>query len=175
MTALVIGHHPDAQGATNDEQQVTEWAYNSTLARMVGARLNYARLYTRPEPGTAGLGPLAEALNEDEPDAVVSFHLNSFNEEAEGCEMYHYPGSTEGKRLASILQGKINAVLENSDRGVKAEKDYILLRETTMPAVICEPAFIDNVEDFIRCQSRTCELARAYATGIKRFRDGRLA
>lgn len=168
LAAIVPGHTPDAPGAVNADTQISEWHYNCTLARMVTGQLDRARMMTRPLPND--LRGLATNINQSKVDFVVSMHLNAYNRQTTGCETWHCPGSEEGELLARELHDRLGGALDNEDRGVKAGSKYALLSETTVPAVICEPAFIDATRDFLRVQKQTCKLAAAYVAGIRSYR-----
>lgn len=166
---IVIGHTPDAPGATSPEQKISEWHYNATLARMIWARLDDARLFTRPRPDD--LNALCANINMSGVDFVVSLHLNAARGDAEGSEVLHFPGSGGGMALAKELQKRFVDVLGAKDRGTKGRADFALLSQTEVPAVICEPAFIDHATDFIRVQRLCADLATAYVDGIRAFRE----
>jgi len=94
-----------------------------------------------------GLAFRAELANANEADVFVSLHANgAANPAAHGTEVYHYPGSERGRRLAMCLQAQLVAELNTADRGVK-EADFQVLRETVCPAALVEVAFISNEVD----------------------------
>lgn len=76
-------------------------------------------------------------------DIAVSFHTNAGR--GNGSESYAYPGRT-GWKLAELCEKHTKAIGQNS-RGVKSGKHLKFVRSTTMPAVLCECAFIDNDQD----------------------------
>ena len=96
---------------------------------------------------TDDLGYRADLANANNADVFVSIHANSVaNPAAHGTEVYHYPGSVKGKRLASLLQARLVMELGTADRGVKAA-NFQVLRETDCPAALVEVAFISNESD----------------------------
>ena len=52
------------------------------------------------------------------------------------------------------------------NRGIKERPDLCVLRETTMPAVLVETAFISNQEDAYKFMYRIEEFANAISRGI---------
>lgn len=52
------------------------------------------------------------------------------------------------------------------DRGVRVRKDLAVLRDTDMPAVLVETAFIDNIFDVQCLLHCTDDFAKAIALGI---------
>ena len=94
-----------------------------------------------------GLAFRADLANANGAAMFISIHANSVaNPAAHGTEVYHYPGSARGRRLASLLQARLVAELGTADRGVKAA-NFQVLRETDCPAALVEVAFISNEAD----------------------------
>lgn len=89
----------------------------------------------------------AELANANKADVFISIHANSAaSPAAQGTEVYHYPGSSQGKRLATLLQACLVAGLGTADRGVK-EANFQVLRQTDCPAVLVEVAFISHAAE----------------------------
>lgn len=96
----------------------------------------------------------------------ISNHLNSFTEGAKGFEIYHYPNSVEGKKLAEAIHKEIiKENLYTVDRGVKSA-NFSVLRRTTAPAVLGEYVFISNKEDMKLWDSRFDDFVEATVKGI---------
>lgn len=80
-------------------------------------------------------------------DYFVSIHCNSFTSPtAHGIETYCYKFGGKGEALAKAIQNELIAVTALTSRGVKAA-NFAVLRETKMPAVLVEMAFISNPEE----------------------------
>lgn len=60
-----------------------------------------------------------------------------------GVETYHYPGSTNGRRLAQCIHEFVIKGTPQKNRGVKSANFHVL-RETKMPAVLIEFGFMDD-------------------------------
>ena len=91
-------------------------------------------------------------IEEESPDLTVSIHQNSYPEEyVHGAQVFYYTGSTQGKRLAEIIQAQL---VERADPGnrrqVKANDSYYLLKKTGVPIVIVECGFLSNREEAAR-------------------------
>lgn len=97
---------------------------------------------TRYDDRTVSLDErVAEANSSWEPDAFLSLHCNSNEGPAgRGFEIFHYPGSVDGKDLAERI---CEAWPHPYKRGVKSA-NYKVLRETKMPAVLIEVGFINH-------------------------------
>lgn len=110
-----------------------------------------------------GLAFRADLANGNGADVFISIHANSVaNPAAHGTEVYHYPGSIRGRRLASLLQARLVAELGTADRGVKAA-NFQVLRETDCPAALVEVAFISNEADRLLLTGYVGLLAAAVA------------
>ena len=105
----------------------------------------------------------AELANANGADVFISIHANSVdNRTAHGTEVYHYPGSVQGKLLAACLQAQLVAELATVDRGVK-EANFQVLQETDCPAALVEVAFISNEADRLLLTGYAGQLAAAVA------------
>lgn len=105
----------------------------------------------------------AELANVSGADVFVSLHANSAESSvAHGTEVYHYPGSARGKRLAECIQARLVAELNTADRGVKTA-NFQVLRETDCPAALAEVAFISNEADRLLLTGYAGQLAAAVA------------
>ena len=137
------------------------------IAKLLANQLDeqgYEVLLTRTgDIATDELAFRAELANANGADVFISIHANSAaSPAAHGTEVYHYPGSAQGKRLAACLQARLVAELSTVDRGVKAA-NFQVLRETDCPAVLVEVAFISNATDRLLLTGYAGQLAAAVA------------
>lgn len=100
-------------------------------------------------------------------DLFVSIHCNAANEKAYGTETYAYRVSSNGYRLAAGVQKHLVADTGRCNRGVKTA-NFAVLRNSNMPAILVETAFIDNPEDnaFLGSEIGKSHIAAAIAKGI---------
>ena len=79
----------------------------------------------------------------------------------------------ESSRLALAVQGRLNALLELRDRGVK-QAPFVVLTGATMPAALVEVGFLSNPTERERLKSADHQqkLAEAIAAGIEDFLGG---
>lgn len=94
--------------------------------------------------------PLAEVVREanaSKADIFLSFHTNAGK--GNGSETYYYGTSTEGKKLAELCEKYARELGQNAHgkQPVKKGNSLYVIKNTNMPAVLCECAFIDNDED----------------------------
>lgn len=143
------------------------------LARLVAERLVAAGSqvrFTRTEPENPDLSERARRGNDVGADLFLSIHLNSHDEPtAEGACAYYFGGSRSGEALADAVQGEL-VKLGSRDCRTHA-RSYDLLRETRMPAVMVEPAFITNPDEEKKLErlEHRAELANAIVSGIRRY------
>jgi N-acetylmuramoyl-L-alanine amidase len=85
--------------------------------------------------------------NQTGADFFVSIHCNSANNpDAHGTETYYCSRSDRGAIVARLIQEELVKTLGLRDRQTK-EGNYYVLRETVMPAVLTEIAFINNQQE----------------------------
>lgn len=97
----------------------------------------------RMNPGTMGnLYDICNDANKWGADLFVSNHFNAGG--GDGYEALVY--SEKRRPLGAIFEKYVKAIGQNS-RGVKIRTGLVVLRDTTMPAVLNEGAFVDNLKD----------------------------
>ena len=113
------------------------------------------------------LAHIVTSANLSEADLFVSIHCNASNlHVARGTETWYFNNSEIGRRLAeSIHREIVKSVHGITNRGIK-EGNFYVLRNTDMPAVLIETAFIDNPHDEDLLLKYTNEFAYAIAMGI---------
>jgi N-acetylmuramoyl-L-alanine amidase len=87
------------------------------------------------------LGTRTALANRNNASAYISIHYNAGG--GVGVETFHYPGSTKGKKLASLVHKYVREGTKQKDRGVKSA-NFQVLRETHMPACLVEYGFMDD-------------------------------
>ncbi len=88
-------------------------------------------------------------IEECDPLVVVSIHQNSYQEEyVSGPQVFYYTGSEEGQALAGKIQNQLVEDLQpESERQIKANDSYYLLKKTAKPIVIVECGFLSNSKE----------------------------
>jgi N-acetylmuramoyl-L-alanine amidase len=160
------GADPGAVGNGLEEEDVTLDIANRTKSYM---NANYpASVYmTRTSDTDVSLSERATYANNLGANFFVSMHINSYTTSTpNGLEVYHYPGSTNGQRLATNIYDKLKQHYSTL-RGIKTAEFYVL-KYTNMPAALGETGFISNPTDAANLKNSTFKqnLAVAYAQGM---------
>ncbi len=114
----------------------------------------------------------AAVANKTPKTIFVSVHFNAHRDRSiKGIETFYYPGSTQGRILATYIQGELGNRIKTRNRGVKPSRLKVL-QETKGPAVLVECGFISNRWECQRCASSWFRqiLAEEIAEGIMRYR-----
>lgn len=104
-------------------------------------------------------------------DLAIDIHHNAGG--GDGAEVYHTKYLGKGATLARNILTEMQFIGQNS-RGAKIKKnergnDYFsFIRDTTMPSVLCECAFLDNKTDvkIIDTKAERIKMGEAIAKGI---------
>jgi len=99
-------------------------------------------------------------------DIFVSIHNDSFsNPSVSGTSTYYSQSNAQAalsKQLAANVQAELIKALGTSDRGVK-EAGFYVIKNTTMPAILVETAFISNGVEEQKLSSDTFRQSAANA------------
>jgi N-acetylmuramoyl-L-alanine amidase len=161
-------------GATGNgmkEQEITFCIADKlkTLLVSAGHQVKMSRAKLTDNLGktvTEGLDLRAKMANDWGADLFASIHCNAFNGKAQGTETLVYSLESGSVPYAERIQKAIVAELGTKDREVKERPDLRVLKKTTMPALLVETAFIDNVEDALLLKNRQDDFAKAIFEGI---------
>lgn len=120
---------------------------------------------------SASLYEISDSANNWGADCFVSIHCNSASvDTARGVETYSFHGSSGGWGLSKCIHNQITGAFAEidkkfPDRGCRTA-NYHVIRETEMPAVLVEMAFINNWEDAELLKHHADDFARAIARGV---------
>jgi len=139
------GRDPGAVGPGGTKEKNV----NLAVVKLLAKELSYfARvLFAREHDEYRELWERSSLANTLDADLFISIHCNSAtNREARGTETYVYRFGGKAEKLARRVQDNLVRALKTRDRGVK-EANYHVLRETKMPAILVELAFISHHEE----------------------------
>ncbi len=111
-----------------------------------------------------------ELINKTAPDLAVSIHQNSYHDESiHGAQVFYFTHSTEGQRMAAIMQKALLAVDSENHRQEKADDGYYLLKRTEAPTIIVECGFLSNQEEADKLIDKEYQekMAEAIVQGIE--------
>jgi N-acetylmuramoyl-L-alanine amidase len=169
--AIVIGHKPSSQGASNGTHGETEFKFNTGIARLVAETMD-VHVVERPDH-RGGYTILPTIINDLNPSVILSLHCNAFDTTVRGCEALYWHRSERGRQLAELIAAQCSALLGNQNRGAKGrtveDRGGHLLRNTAAACVIAEPFFIDNDEDYESGRDNAEALAAVYRDVLNEF------
>ena len=184
---LCVGHSRlGDQGAyTTGDNILSEWDFNRDLVRHIGHLLSnehgwaigedYAIYDHYPAQSyTGAISYIARKMRDDEVTAAIELHFNSATPSAKGHEWLYWPTSVGGKRLATALRDEMEkSYPDMKSRGLKErgprQRGSAFLRKTHCPAVIAEPFFGSNAEEWQMINDNKGKLAGVYARAITNF------
>jgi N-acetylmuramoyl-L-alanine amidase len=160
-------------GVTPSGETEADWVFrlSAKLGLLLDGRRAYPMLTRGPNDGPH-VSQRAQLANRFGADMLISIHLNSHpTAVAAGAATYYFQGGTvasePGEHLAELIQeALIKAGRPDCNTHGKA---YPILRETQMPAVLVEPGFITNPQEFAELVDSEDELARTMLEAIERY------
>lgn len=168
------GHSDTDPGAVGYE---TERRLNVAVSRyMNDYLLAHYVCETRMNPGTMDtLSKVCQDANNWGADLFVSIHFNAGGGDGFECYIYNW----NRKELGVIFAKNVEAIGQNlrmpdnagEPLGVKVRPGLYVLKNTNMPAVLCEGAFVDNQRDIADWNDNfeLQKLGEAYAKAAAEF------
>lgn len=151
VIVLDAGHGGKDNGASGNGLKEKEVNLKQTLAvyRLLQENPNIKVYMTREVDEYPTLQYRTELANDIAADLFVSIHNNSATSTIRGTETLYYPNEAypQGKQFAQIVQNKLIAATQMTNRGIKARPDLYVLRTSNMPAVLIEGGFLSNAQD----------------------------
>lgn len=175
---VCVGHSRSGDRGAESVSGLTEHAFNSVLGKLICHELSLLGIATFSADRYEGAGYgaamkwIAGKLDAFGVTHAIELHFNASEEhKARGHEWLHWHSSAGGKKLAQSLHDAFAKEFpEMKDRGLKPiqgkDRGGLFLSLTRCPAVIIEPFFGDNAEDWKVASSKTAAMAKAIAAGI---------
>lgn len=169
-------HNTGAAGFGLNEQDIT-YQVGIYLAEMLNSDPRFEARLSRPEPTTVlgtnnntSLAARVRMANSWPANYFISIHANaSPNAAANGTEVYIYRFYTQSNWLAEpVLDGIVEAV-GTRNNGVRANPTLYVLKNTNMPAILTELAYITNQEDAEKLKNDQKQFAQGIYNGIMRY------
>ena len=147
---------------------------NLSIAAKVGQILQkhgIGAILTRQDDSRVELADRVKTANNNGADYFISIHTNSAsNPAATGTETFAFPNSALGTKLADAVQKSLVNEIGLANRGVK-HRDFFVLKNTKMPAILVETAFINNPgeEKLLKDQNFLDKAVTGISKGILTF------
>lgn len=176
LIAIDAGHGGTDTGAVNQSVGIAEKDVTLAIAKKLKTILEASAhmiLMTREDDVFVGLARRAQLANQAGTEIFVSIHCNSSEHtSATGIETYHHTQAPAAEReLANKVQAAMMAAFpSHKNRGVK-KANFLVLRETQMPACLVEVEFISNHQQaqFLADPQNQQQIAQAIANGIAAY------
>lgn len=129
--------------------------------------------YVRNTPEMTAASSI-RASNAGNFDAHIALHSNaapeSLSGQLQGPDVYYYPGSMRGQRLANIIAGNLEAIYPRPEL-VDARPTTTLgeVSRTRAPAVLIEFAYHDNMEDALWIADNIGNIARNVVLSLTQY------
>lgn len=174
--ALCVGHSRLGDSGATSSDGTNEWDYNSKLAKVISRKLvalKHSTVVIDKYDGSgysAAIRWLSADLRKRGAKVAVELHFNAAGSGATGHEWLCWHSSKGGYSMAQSLdQAFQSCVSEIKSRGVKtrtaSDRGSLFLRLTPCPAVIGEPFFGSNPNDWAIGKDME-KIGHAYAVGI---------
>lgn len=145
--ALDAGHggkDPGAIGVTGTKEKDFALTMVKKIEQRLKANKNISPILIRDNDKFLELSERVSIAKKKKVDIFISIHANSSGTGASGTETYYT--REDSRALADIIHKHLIEATGLRDRKVKKESLHVT-RETNMPAVLLEPAFINNPDD----------------------------
>ena len=130
---------------------------------------------TREDDSSLELRERSDFANEQEADLFISLHQNCYaqDESVNGNRKVYYNSdkTTNDQQLAQMIQEALINETGAKNRGIRSDNGLVVTRETKMPAVLVETAFISNDYelDLITSEDYQNKVVEGIITGIENF------
>ncbi|MEZ5314953.1 MAG: N-acetylmuramoyl-L-alanine amidase [Chlamydiales bacterium] len=182
MIVIDAGHGGKDSGAMSQKDHYEEKKFTLETAHILNTYLNqlgYKTVMTRSQDTFLSLNSRAEIANSLGADIFISIHYNfATNKDAKGVEVYYLkeekklssPRILKSKALGAMILNKVITKTNATSRGLK-EANFLVIRETEMPAVLFEGGFLSNSHEleYLRDLKYQRLIARGIAQGIDQY------
>lgn len=184
VTVLIDAGHGGFDGGAVSDTGTIEADINLDIAlrlesqlKSMGAAVIMTRTDNTALAGTKSddMAARRKMIENSGADIVISIHQNKYSDPAvSGPQVFYYPGSTEGQRLAEIIQSELIRQLSPEKERVAMPENYMVVRSGDMPCVIVECGFISNPteEALLKKSAYRIRIAQAIANGVSIYLFG---
>ncbi|MGL5753835.1 MAG: N-acetylmuramoyl-L-alanine amidase [Paraclostridium sp.] len=165
------GKDPGAIGKNNTKESDTVLKIG-LLVKKILERSNEKVITTRENNTYYSLSQRCDKANKENCDYFISIHMNSStNTSAKGTETWVYNLNSKISTLGKTLTTNLSKNLNTPNRGVKESKQFSVLKNTKMPAIIIEIDFISSSQVETSCtkESYVQNTAQTIASTLLNF------
>lgn len=166
LVCIDAGHAKSTAGKRSFDGSLREYEFNRAVAKLLKYHLERHGVKTIyscdiETDKDISLSERCRTANDATADIFISIHANAYGttwNSANGWEIFHHKGSTNGKRLAEAIHNAnlpykgVVSYIGIRDRGIKTD-NFTVLTKTLMPAVLIEHGFYTNKDE--------CELLKS--------------
>jgi len=180
LIVLDAGHGGYDLGAHSEHCEEKNLALQtSLLVKKYLSEMGYRILLTRADDVFIPLKDRASIANKSHARLFLSIHYNAAKTPlANGVEVYYYNKSTDwrtisSKRLGRCILSRLLDRTKAASRGIK-EGNFLVIRETLMPAILIEGGFITNAGECRKLTDKhyVDQIAKAIAEGVDLYCKG---
>ena len=180
LVAICIGHSRTGDNGATSADGTSEWEFNRTIGQSLKQALDARQIDSFVVDDYEGHGYgaamrwVAKHVEQRHASIAVELHFNASAGQAQGHEWLYWITSSRGKRLADCLRDAYVAAFPiRKSRGSRpkssGDRGAEFLRLTHCPAVIAEPFFGDNPDEWEFATTHREEIAEALAEGIEHY------
>lgn len=162
------GKDPGAKGVAGNVEKDYNLSVANKLVAILSKYPEFQVVATRSNDTFVELNDRAKIANDLGADLFISIHANSFKPETRGTETYYYHDFS--KELANVVHRHLVGATKFPNRGVQTAP-YVVIKKTTMPAVLTETGFLTNKIENSQLTSPDFQnkIAQALADAIREY------
>jgi N-acetylmuramoyl-L-alanine amidase len=163
------GRDPGSPGASKKDEKFYTLSLAEKVYHLLKVESGITPMMIRTDDSYISPQDRAAIANQEEADVFISLHANSYtNKSTRGTETYYH--NRNSMTLASILHEQVVNTTGFPDRNVR-KMNYIVIKETIMPAALLEIGYISNPEEesIMISEGMQNEVAMAIVRGIKQY------
>lgn len=155
-----IGHGINTYPPSKGVPEMAEFEFNNAVGKLAKPMLEeqgFEVLLSQPfDSNEVSLSNRVKYINEEHKknkiECIISIHADyNNNPDVKGHWVFYWHSSSNSKRLATIWD-KYGKELPNTNRGILESKlgiwtNFMILRDTTPPAILIEHGFMSNKDD----------------------------
>jgi len=131
---------------------------------------DYNCVFTRTSDIYISLRDRVFMANSYNASIFISIHTNaSKSHKARGEELWIYPGSKKGRKLAKAVAKYIDSIVPGRFRGIKETSTFYVLKYTKVPALLVEVGFLDTPQTPLADTEVQLDAAYQINRGIRKY------